>query len=202
MTLNQNPKLLDDVSFNVKFATDEELKSLLFAHYFLEDWVYSDEMTMTVMLQMKANLIRHVYDKLYETTIINYDPLENYNVIEEHIKDTYTKSFEDRKDSTTVKPSNDYKSSLTTNNYEYPIEPNEPKQTNKTVNDTTLEGSITTENSYNGKEINDHAYESKKHGNIGVITNQDMIKKERELIIHIEEQYIAEFEDYFMLPLD
>lgn len=201
MTLNENPTILQKIEFGLDWMTDEEMRQEMFSEYFLQDWVYDDEEVMVVILQKIARQQRDYYNKLYQTTLYEYNPIENYSMVEQVVKDKTTHSFEDRKNKSTSGVSDDYKLKSTGNAYNFPVDANNAKQIAKNEDITQQEGTANSEVEMLGKELAEREYEFKRSGNIGVTTAQQMIQSERDIIIHLEERYLREFDNAFMITM-
>lgn len=147
--------------------------------------IYPDWETCYFMLQLfsLSNLER--WTKLYNTTQLEYNPIENYDRSEEWT-DTGTgeQSYNDKSGSETTTHSNasgDSNSTASTvafNSGEY-------KDTGRTHGDnsTTTDGTTTGSNtgSGNSQTKGETAHKGRVHGNIGVTTSQQMIESERQL---------------------
>lgn len=193
MTLNQNPQMLDAVTFGLDFWSDADVRKAMKMHYLLQDWVYPDAKLMAAQLQAVADLQKDYYNKLWETTQYKYDPIENYNMVEEVIKDKTTTT--DNGTSTTHPGEEGY--NTRTDNYNYPDDEGTEKRV--AANNDTITGSMVNDSS--NTHTNEREYKFQRHGNIGVTTSQQMIDQERKLLIHIDEMYLREFDDYFMITM-
>lgn len=107
---------------------------------------------------------KDVWDKLYATTVLTYDPIENYDRQEL----STSKNWGGASGSTTVTASN---TSYNSDDF---------KDTSKSVSS----GSNTSSS--------DGTYNSRVHGNIGVTTTQQMIEQERNVVQFCMAQYIIE----------
>lgn len=148
-------------------------------------------------LECKLNEIYPYYKHLYSTTTYDYDPILNYNV-EEEIKrnlDEIVNGVSSGKSSNVSQGTN------TSIQYDTPITP--IANTRKTPsfieegrgdNENTSSSSNEVNNATNTNEV--HRRTTK--GNIGVMTTQDLIMKERQIIINIDKLIFEECEDLFM----
>lgn len=75
-------KILNNVVFNVKVASDGEIRSALLKMYSGTNFIYHDYEVMIEEIQMIADLKRDYYNQLYDTTKFDYNPLENYRMNE------------------------------------------------------------------------------------------------------------------------
>ena len=105
---------------------------------------------------------KEVWDKLYATTLLTYNPIENYDRIEESTKSDVGASS----GSTTAKHSN--------TSYD-----------SNTFTDTDQDVSSGSNTSHASS-----AFQSRVHGNIGVTTSQQMITAERDVVQFCMTEYI------------
>lgn len=148
-------------------------------------------------LEDKLHEIAPFYKHLYETTIYNYDPILNYSV-EEQIQ----RSLNELNNGSVKNSVNSTNSSNGSNSqYDTPITP--ISNTRKTpsfieegnnTNSTTGSG---TEERTSSNNLNENQRRTMK-GNIGVMATQDLIVKEREIIININKMIFEECDDLFM----
>lgn len=126
------------------------------------------------MLQAKADTLKHYYNELYKISIIDYNPIENYNRYEEMENEVHSKS----------------KSSSNGKYSEFPMDSNSSKD----VNATQSGGSGNTDGTSNGK--------AHIHGTIGSI--QNIMKQEieiKKMLGDLLDAYVAEFKDLFMITI-
>ena len=148
-------------------------------------------------LEEKLNLIYPYYEHLYRTTQYDYDPILNYNVEEKTSRDVTGEKNENTSSKSTSRASSNGE------NYQYdtPIMPLSNMERTPSYVD---KGNTTSENSGSGsQELSNNTKEVEKYdrtmkGNIGVMTTQDLIMKEREIIINIDSMIFDECEDLFM----
>lgn len=137
---------------------------------------------------------KDVWDKLYETTTYQYDPIENYDRIEEYsksgsgISDTDSTSSinsSSRRSSDNTQSGN---STSTTSQTAYnsasfadtaKTDSSGSNRNSNSENDTS-EGIST--NSGKIKNSNSEIFRSRVHGNIGVTTSQQMIESQRNVV--------------------
>ena len=136
-----------------------------------------------VYIELYTNKYR--YDKLYNTTVLEYSPIENY----------------DRTESTTTEKTN----TMTHGDQSETVETSTGAQTNTTegqnkispfdtsnlintdgsdITDTTgarNDSSTLARNSYNDTDNGNETITSRTHGNIGVTTSQQMLMSERDV---------------------
>ena len=164
--------------FDYNFYVDDEEKKTAFEkkfydHYYFDEIGFETPDRFKHRLKTMLNEVQPRYSHLYETTQYEYDPLENYNVDE-----TITTSG--------VASSTGLGEGV---NYDTPIQPKENYQkTPSFINETET----TTQND------SETTSERQTKGNIGVQTSQDLIQKERAIIVNIDEDLIKELEQLFM----
>lgn len=148
-------------------------------------------------LEDKLHEIAPFYKHLYETTIYNYDPILNYSV-EEQIQRSLNELNNGYVNS-------NMKSTNTSNNsssqFDTPITPiantrKTPSFIEEDINDNTSIGSGSEERTSTNNLTENNSRTMK--GNIGVMATQDLIMKEREIIININKMIFEECEDLFM----
>lgn len=162
----------------------------------------------------------YVWQKLYDTTQLKYDPIENFNRKEEYTDSSTVKRTENVAETTQSSSAN--KSSATSSsavdssqnneervsaydsdNYQPKgqniLSGNEKRSATDTVNDT---GNASGENERQGEFSEQHSFthSAQEYGNIGVTTSQQMIQAEREVVKFNIYDYIADdFKSRFCL---
>lgn len=179
MLMNHQSILLP-IKFNLTWFGDKEIKQLMLDYYLTQDMAFPDEALMTKKIQNKADLIGDFWNKIYELTKIQYDPIENYDRYED-IEDIGSSSA---KSSTTSD----------TNAFEYPMQAAEKKQIANSNGTGTGSSNAT----------NTNRRKAHLHGNIGVTTSQQMLESEIELqkeLSLLKQHYIEQFESFFMFVM-
>lgn len=124
--------------------------------------LYPNTLFLKMAIQVWAAERKEVWDKLYSTTVLQYDPIENY----------------DRKELSQSKNANGSSGLTTVTGSATAYNSNDFADTSKSVssgsNATTSNGS----------------FESRIHGNIGVTTTQQMIEQERKSVQFCMTEYI------------
>lgn len=163
--------------------------------YFREIGVETIERFL-INLETTLNEIMPYYNHLYQTTTYKYDPILNYDVTE-----TITREIVGATES-----DNSLNQSSTQNegvrNYDTPIikvkDPNSYKKSPSFITDSEgnnlLKANSNKRENNKSNEINNRT----TRGNIGVMTTQDLIKKEREIIINIDKMILDDLEVLFM----
>lgn len=179
--LSNNVNLFD---FDYSFYNESHKKG--FEKKFVDRFLF-DEIGAETVARFKHNLrttlneIMPYYTHLYETTIYDYNPTLNYDLQEVIIRDVSNEQEEEG----TITDSN--------KNYDTPINFNgNYKNSPSNINDNENTNNI----SRRGLVSEVHKRNTK--GNIGVMTTQDLIMKERDIIINIDKLILEELNILFM----
>lgn len=136
-----------------------------------------------VYIELYINKYR--YDKLYNTTVLEYSPIENYDRTESSTTEK-TNNITHGDQSETVNTSTGGQTNTTTGqNKISPFDsPNFVNTDGSDITDTTGErndSSTLVRNSYNDTDNINENVTSRIHGNIGVTTSQQMLLSERDV---------------------
>ena len=179
--LANNVNLFD---FDYSFYNESHKKG--FEKKFVDRFLF-DEIGAETVARFKHNLrtmlneIMPYYTHLYETTIYEYNPTLNYDLQEVIIRDVSNEQEEEG----TITDSN--------KNYDTPVNFNgNYKNSPSNINDNENTNNI----SRRGLVSEVHKRNTK--GNIGVMTTQDLIMKERDIIINIDKLILEELNILFM----
>ncbi|MBQ8998890.1 MAG: hypothetical protein IJ086_09435 [Clostridium sp.] len=138
-----------------------------------------------IYLETMLNEIMPYYTRLYKTTTYKYDPLLNYDLIEETTREIVgentTTSLTDN-----MGDSKSYDTPITRNN----VYKNSPSFISETNDKVGYKGN----NNNKTNEVNKRTTK----GNIGVMATQDLIEKERKLILDIDRLILDDLEVLFM----
>lgn len=148
-----------------------ELEKKIIEHYYFRQIGFETVGRFIFKLNTRLREIMPRINKIYKTTIFNYNPIENYNMEEEGT------------DKRTAKNESLSKYSETP--------PNELQD----FKDGKYLTSANHAEDSNGSEDN-HYFT--RHGNIGVTTTQQMIEQERKIIIDLYVMVIDELNDLFI----
>lgn len=208
----------------ITIATDVEINNLIQRRFRNYDYLTPSETANKMMLQSTIDMWRDYTIELYKTTIFEYNPIENYDRYEEggwtdeHHKASKTTRSLNLKDATNVdnKISNNTDVKAVNKEVGYnsatPVETDENQTTGAAANnysqttaskdsnytDHTGTETVTTEDlganlfDKDKRETNLHI-----HGNIGVMSTQQMIQQSRDIIIDILDFYVAKFGEDF-----
>ena len=148
-----------------------ELEKKIIEHYYFRQIGFETVGRFKFFLNTRLREIMPRFNKLYETTIFKYNPIENYNMEE---KGTDKRNA---KGSTLAKYA----------------------ETPQGEIDNLIEGKYLTNATHGTDESNgEENHEFSRHGNIGVTTTQQMIEQERKIIIDLDLMIIDELKDLFL----
>ena len=157
--------------------------------------LYPDFMYMKNRITIWSNKYQITWKKLYDTTVLEYNPIENYDRIED-LTDSDDEKTSSARDNTIISTSTNEilnNVNITDQNTAFNAGlADHAKQI--TDGDTTENGSITNtekENVNDGRTVK-HTRTGRVHGNIGVTTSQQMIQSERDLVVFNLYDVIAE----------
>ena len=179
--LSNNVNIFD---FDYSFYNESYKKG--FEKKFVDRFLF-DEIGAETVARFKHNLrttlneIMPYYTHLYETTIYEYNPILNYDVQEVITRDVSNEQEEEG----TITDSN--------KNYDTPINFNgNYKNSPSNINDNENTNNISR------KGLVSEVHKRNTTGNIGVMTTQDLIMKERDIIINIDQLILEELNILFM----
>lgn len=169
--------------------------------------LYPDFSYMKNRITIWSNEYQINWKKLYDTTVLEYNPIENYDRME-NWTDTDDETSTSERDNTrnttnSVKSTstNEVMNSVNVTDQNTAFNAGLADHSKQiTDGDTTENGTITntetgkdTENeSVNGGRTGKHTRTGRAHGNIGVTTSQQMIQSERDLVVFNLYDVIAE----------
>ena len=214
MRVWEKPGLIANLQHDADFATDEEINNHLFTLYRNYDYLTPSDTANTYILQSVIDNWKNYADKLYATTLLEYDPMLNYDmresgsIIDEKHKGTKESTGVDitvtdtpRVGRVTEQSGYGFDSTAagvpigkTTENA--PTGTDERRtQGNAANNSRTIEDISAT---VFDKDV--HTFdEYRKYGNLGVVKPQDMIEAERKIIIDVLEFYCSKFAEAFKI---
>lgn len=188
----KNCLLIKTLKHNLPFANDDYLNSCIYNRFRNYELVYlndADNLSLLTdnILRYRDKFIQLAKLQGWSSTykILNgeytYNPIENYNRIENSDTDTTNNIVGDTNRVGNTKISD---SGYSTNNF------TDTEKTETSSKDEYKSGST-------GKSI----VNSSIKGNIGVITTSEMIEKERELIMNLISDYVDTFSNCFNLTM-
>lgn len=169
--LNFHPK--------VDFASEQDIRDAIRKRYYFEELIYHDTWAMTEALQNRADLIADYYNKLFKTTLYEYDPTGNVDLLEDHNE--------------TNSGTGSVNSNVHTLSNEFPM--GEPINTPRPV-----QSSSNGSDSFSNTNANRN-YKNKKSGLNGLKTKQELIEEERRIILSILPKYVEEFTNLFLVTI-
>ena len=183
---------------------NDAVKDYILRHTYGLEVLYPDADFMAGLIDRWASTERAIWARLIKTTVLEYDPIENYNRMEEWSDNTIgaetetgeeteagnasgstsgeSSSESEVKQSNVAFNSNDFKDA--TRNTENGSSTNETSESSEYSNSRSRENSTT--------HSNNVAHTGRVHGNIGVTTTQQMIEAERNISQFCIEDYIAQ----------
>lgn len=179
--LSNNVNIFD---FDYSFYNESHKKD--FEKKFLDRFLF-DEIGAETVARFKHNLkttlneIMPYYIHLYKTSIYEYNPILNYDLQEVITRDVSNEQEEEG----TITDSN--------KNYDTPVNFNgNYKNSPSHINDNENTNNISR------KGLVSEMHKRNTKGNIGVMTTQDLIMKERDIIINIDKLILEELNILFM----
>lgn len=166
----------------------ETLKTLIFSETAELEVLYSDPTVFKLILDSWSKSRLADWKRVESALTAEYNPIENYNRTETH-RDTYTRNLTESGESTSESSSSDATKQAAFN-------------ADTLVDTNSIEGSMSDNGShsvaYSGGDSRE--IEIKAHGNIGVTSNQSMIKQELQIRRkNIYDIILNEFIDKFCL---
>lgn len=154
-------------------------------HFFFREIGFETVERFKFHLETKLNEIYPYYSHLYKTSIYDYNPILNYDVDEEITREVEGTSSMNASS----------RGSGNNKQFDTPITKN-----NNYKNSPSFINDISDSSEQQGNSNNSQLETNKRRtkGNIGVMTTQDLIMKERQIIINIDKLIIEECEDLFM----
>ena len=187
MLVKHYPQIIEKIKFTVPFASDEVICKMMLKHYRMFSYIFKCVEDNVALLQDIADIKRDYYNKLYQTTLYEYNPIENYNMVEKESGNISATT----NGSNTQKPNN-WKTIVSNKGY------GEAGAAAETTESAQV-GTYDTTTAGNSNQNNNRTLT--RSGNIGVTTSQQMIQSERDIILNLLEMYIKDFADCFNIEL-
>ena len=86
--VGENPDIIFELEHNLTFADDADVNAMLERRYRLYDWLTPNDYANKMMLQSVIDQWNDYVNKLYDTTLYEYDPILNYDRHEEGTETT------------------------------------------------------------------------------------------------------------------
>ena len=176
--------LVKDIAINAILMRTRELEIL-----------YPDFSYMKNRITIWSNKYQFNWKKLYDTTVLEYNPIENYDRVED-LTDTDDESSSSARDNTIKSTStNEIMNNVNITDQNTAFNAGLADHAKQiTDGDTTENGSITNteKENVNDGRTRTHTKKGRTHGNVGVTTSQQMIQSERDLVVFNLYDVIAE----------
>lgn len=157
--------------------------------------LYPDFTYMKNRITIWSNKYQINWKKLYDTTVLEYNPIENYDRMEDWT-DTDDETTSSARDNTVKSTStNEIMNSVNITDQNTAFNAGLADHAKQiTDGDTTEKGSITNteKENVNDGRTEKHTRTGRAHGNIGITTSQQMIQSERDLVVFNLYDVIAE----------
>lgn len=148
-----------------------ELEKKIIEHYYFRRIGFETVGRFKFKLNTRLREIMPRMNKIYQTTLFKYNPIENYNMEEE---------------------GTDNRKSASESLGKYSETPQGPLE-------DLIEGKYLTNATHGTDKIEgEDKHKFSRHGNIGVTTTQQMIEQERNIIIDLDMMIIEELKDLFL----
>lgn len=180
-----DPTILDGLQLPEELDRETLIDNLLLETESLEV-LYPNPNFLKMAVEVWSKERLPIWEKLYETTILEYNPIENYDRME-----TGTNSASGTSSGQNSSTSSGENESITSNTaYDSNTFADSAKAESSGSNNATNSGSNEFENT--------GTFTTRVHGNIGVTTSQQMIEAQREVVKFCLTGYIIEeFTDRF-----
>ena len=208
----QDPSLIENLEHGFEWITDDEVNAFILARYRDYNYLTPSDTANENFLQNVINQWKEYFDKLYGTTLFEYDPLLNYDlheegsVIDEKHKGSKTSVGTDVETVDTPRVSRVTEET----GYGYDSDANGSPVGKTTehaptgTNSTRVQGNVA--NNFTKFEDIDATHFDKdvrtfdeyhKFGQIGTTKTQDLIEAERKLIVSVINLYVDKFKRCF-----
>lgn len=174
--LEEHPTLLDDLQYP-EGIDDETLKSSIMIECAELEVLYSDPTFMQLAIKYWSTKELPTWNKIYQLSLLEYNPIENYNRYEEETENgTGSRTTEN---AGSVTGSDSSRGSNIENVYGFNSNSQTPRSASQTADSTESTQNATnsgSESATDNRERSTHI-----HGNIGVTTSQQMIESSLKL---------------------
>ena len=180
-----HPEVFINIRHDMPFASDTEINNALKLFFYNWSMCYDDVNLLSKMLQNFATMRRDYWLQVYKTLTYEYDPLNNYDITEEH---EYSEEEASSRSSTTYGKSDN-------KNYEKPLDMSSEKERsqNTTTQDSTGEDE-------EGK-IRTYRTKNRKYGDASLRSVPEFIEIERSICMSILDDYVQSFKSFFYLDM-
>lgn len=172
-------------------------------HFYTREIGFETAFLFMQKINEKMNLIMPYYNKLYESELLKFNPLEDANETVEHEEHYSSMDRSDRKDSSSTTVQSD-----TNNVQKYSDTPQGSianLQQDRYLTNATIDSSdvnqvtgVISSSGVDSEGKNDGKYTTKRSGKSGSNTFSAMLKEYRETFLNIDQMIMAELEPLFM----
>ena len=156
--------------------------SKILREFYLERWANKALSVRTIAINKILRMYAPKWLRLWETLFYDYNPIENYNMVEEALQDKTTLSFGKHTDYVgTEKNTSDITSQIKAFDASSTWKDSDKQNVINTIEYGPNGNDRYDENS--GQDISEHKYKFTRTGNIGVTTSQQMIEQQRKLVM-------------------
>lgn len=185
---NFDPSIFDGVEFPSNISVQDFVDSLLM-QYGEMPVLYSSPPLLKSLIQVWSNVSQYTWNRLAATLTAEYNPIENYDRMEEWQDSSinnsrYTNSTNNTSNGSTKEQVYGY------NNLSTPADNSASTSTSTSADTSDSAGNTTIAGSRKGRE----------HGNIGVTTTQEMLESERRVaMFNFYDAVIRDFQKRFLI---
>ena len=172
-------------------------------HFYTREIGFETAFLFSLKINEKMNLIMPYYNKLYESELLKFNPLEDANETVEHEEHYTNVDRSDRKDSSSTTVQSD-----TSSVQKYSDTPQGSianLQQDRYLTNATIDSSdvnqvtgVISSSGADSEGKNDGKYITKRSGKSGSNTFSAMLKEYRETFLNIDQMIMAELEPLFM----
>lgn len=187
--------------FNEEYR--DTLGEKILYHFYTREIGFETAFLFLQKINEKMNLIMPYYNKLYESELLKFNPLEDANETIEHEEHYESTDRSDRKDSSSTTVQSD-----TNNVQKYSDTPQGSianLQQDRYLTNATIDSSdvnqvtgVISSSGADSQGKNDGKYTTKRSGKSGSNTFSAMLKEYRETFLNIDQMIMAELEPLFM----
>lgn len=167
--------------------------------------LYTDPDFLKQAVGAWSKIMLPIWQKLYNTTVLEYDPISNYDRHEEW-SDSGSGNMSGSSSGTSARTSSSSNiDNTTTNNSRTGFNADEgmqPATSQTSTNNSSVTGqdNINDSNSTQTQSNNSSSHSGRMWGNIGVVTSQQMIEAERNVVSYnVVQVIIRDFQDRFCI---
>ena len=201
-----DPTILDDLHIPAG-VNRNSLESELLLQCAEVEVIYPDPKTLKMAIDLWSVSMLPIWEKMYATTVLQYDPISNYDRNEEWTDSRETSgSASSTISSSTSTTDNGTTGSTTTNsrtgmNVDAGMQP-ATSSTESGTTGSTSSGTGTGSNSGTSSGTEESSHKGRMWGNIGVTTTQQMIQSEREVAeFNLVQKIVYDFQARFCIMI-